>query len=136
MTTATFLFTAFALICALIGVVCVKLCQDHVQSLRSTLGRIVQLEHELSALNASLHKVRQKIYYNARKSDEIEIAQPISAAECDNWLAAQTQGPSSSAAKCACNYCIAQRNERDALRAKLVPKTNSERRNAIEKGRS
>lgn len=136
-------FTGCALIlalgCGVLFVFCLEAsreCRDQAADLRKQSSRLLKLEHESEALSGLLHKLRQKVYSLKPEKQEIEIARTSEAwPACENWLEAQTAGPSSQAAKCACDYCISKRNDRDAARAKLVPKTNSERRDAIEKAR-
>ena len=60
---------------------------------------------------------------------------PVSTAVCENWGIAQREGPRSDAASCECDYCTERRKLREHVRAQLVPKTNAERKNAIEKGK-
>jgi len=138
-TTASFLFTASALICSLLTLVSVLAAyraQRSEESLRRSVGRISALEFETATLASQIHKLRQKIYSTKAPPAASEIADaPNTFPACENWLRAQTEGPSSQAAKCACDYCIAQRNNREAVRAKLVPKTATEIRSHVEKAR-
>lgn len=132
----TFFFTACSLLFALGSAFCAWIAYDQARELTSSRARITNNEHELDLLNAHIHKLRQKIYSTKHETKAIEIVQPLEQAEaCENWLRAQTDGPSSKAAKCGCDYCIAKRNDRDSLRSRIVPKTATERRNVIEAGR-
>lgn len=53
-------------------------------------------------------------------------------AVCENYAAAQREGPGSPAAECQCAYCLRRRAERDALRKKLPQGTHADRVRAIE----
>jgi TolA-binding protein len=104
--------------------------------LRRALSRVSANEAEVQTLTAQIHKLRGKIYSMKPEKQEIEIAdRAVLLGVCENYAAAQTDGPGSKAARCDCPYCEAKRRERDELRARLVPKTNAERRHAIEKGK-
>jgi Tfp pilus assembly major pilin PilA len=113
------LFTGFTLLCALICAACVYVSAAITLELQKDRGRVSNLEHELDAVSGQVHKLRQKIYSPSYAKPAIEIAQQET--PCENWAQAKTLGPASIAAKCACSFCIAQRNERDALRATLRP---------------
>jgi hypothetical protein len=52
----------------------------------------------------------------------VPAEQPVDAPACENWVAAQSAGPTSQAAQCDCAYCLRKRAERGQLRAALVPK--------------
>ena len=111
-------------------------CHETENSLRRSVGRIAALEAETDVLAKQIQKLRGKFYASHAVSETSEIAQVIpTALVCENWQTAQRDGPSSPAAMCECVYCSAKRAERDAFRARVVPKTNSERKDAIEKGR-
>jgi Tfp pilus assembly major pilin PilA len=116
-TTASFLFTGFTLLCAMICAAAVYVCAAITLELQKDRGRVSNLEHELDAVSGQVHKLRQKIYATNSKPQTIEIAtfEP----PCENWLAAQTEGPTSRAANCDCAYCERQRAARADLRAKL-----------------
>ena len=142
MTAVAFFFTGFALICALLCFGCVWWCQraiaicaGHELELRRSINRIATTEHEVGVLGSQIHKLRQKIYSNNALERATEIAPPVSMfPACENWLAAQNEGPASRAAKCECAYCVSQHAARAALRSQLVPKTHAERRDAIKRG--
>ena len=114
-------------------------CAETETSLRRSLGRIAALEAEADVLAKQLHKLRGKLYADKSGTDEklqTEIARPFTQGiVCENWSTAQRDGPRSDAAKCECDYCTAKRAEREATRARLVPKSPKERADAIEKGR-
>lgn len=145
-TVVNWLFTGCALLILAGCVVCVVLayrarneCDETEHALRRALGRIAGLEAELAVLVAQVQKLRGKLYrlkQDPQEETANEIAKPFAQGiACENYLRAQTEGPSSSAAQCACDYCNAKRAERDALRTKFVPKNHGERRDAIERGK-
>jgi hypothetical protein len=135
--------TACALICALVAAVAAWLVAGHAVEARRLVervtdrdARLIELEQGLASLLKQHTRLRGKFYAEKPEKPETVIARTDpSWPACENWLSAQTLGPSSPAAKCGCDYCISKRNDRDAARAKLVPKTHAERRDAIEKGR-
>jgi hypothetical protein len=114
-------------------------CDEIETNLRRSLGRIAAVEAELDVLGKQLHKLRGKFYANRNEEQEkaaIEIARPfVGGLTCENWIAAQRDGPRSAAATCVCDYCNAKRAERDAFRARVVPKTAQERKDHVEKGK-
>lgn len=102
--------------------------------------RLNELEAALDQLQRSNRREFGKLW---KREPEItntqanEIAPQVSLhPPCENWLAAQTEGPHSKAAGCDCVYCNTQRAARARARATLVPKTPAERRNAIERGKA
>ena len=135
------LFTGSAL--ALLGCIfCAALafrarneCIDTETSLRRLIGRLAAVEAELEVVTKQQQKLRGKLY-QSKTADEEKL--PIAISEtpiCENWQIAQRDGPRSAAAKCECADCTRRRAEREATRARLVPKTHQERKDAIEKGR-
>jgi hypothetical protein len=130
MMAAAVIATGFALICSLVAIACVYACFKSVKecdaierALRQAIGRIAALEHEQAVIASHVHKLRQKIYSTKSEEKAIEIANATATlATCENYSAAQREGPQSQAAKCDCAFCEAKRAERDALRVKLVPK--------------
>ena len=135
--------TVFSLLvlsgCAVFGFLAMRSsveCKEIEDHLRRALGRISGNEAEIATLTAQIHKLRGKLYSLKPGETEIEIAKPFSQGlVCENWKTAQTEGPLCEAASCECDYCIAKRVEREDFRARAVPKTTAERRNAIEKGK-
>jgi septal ring factor EnvC (AmiA/AmiB activator) len=110
--------------------------------------RLTSVERDVAALRRELRKLSGKFYstlsaIEEREADEFDASydrdqdaagdsdRQLDAfagiqnleAQCENWKAAQTLGPSSDAAKCECVYCLSKRAERRALRSALVPKT-------------
>jgi len=51
---------------------------------------------------------------------------------CDNWLAAQLEGPRSKAAGCQCTYCLTQRASRAAEKARILAERNRAKANGSE----
>lgn len=120
-------------------------CEDHAGDAESAKlavledrHRITGLERDLDATRRELRKVAGKFYADLaareRERDEGELFEEHGEEEqlplpmlrgqsCENWIAAQTLGPNSEAARCECPYCVFRRAERRALRAALVPKT-------------
>ena len=99
--------------------------------LRAERDRVTTLERELESLRRELRGLAGKFYAARRerepddepmsRSDTAQHAIPGSV--CDNWTAAQREGPLSEAASCECAYCVARRAARTAFRAAAVPKT-------------
>lgn len=102
--------------------------------IREDRARITTNERELDALRRELRKLAGK-FYAAQRTFEEQVEDMVADASdpfdepppdgvaCENWIAAQSLGPTSDEAKCECKYCLARRAERRALRAALVPRT-------------
>lgn len=109
-----------------IEVTCAKIAEER--------SRLTGLERDVDALRRELRKVAGKFYASQREIEDEErewvenyeanVSQhAIPASICDNWTAAQREGPQSEAASCECAYCVGRRAERRAFRAAAVPKT-------------
>lgn len=97
--------------------------------LRAERDRVTVAERELDALRRELRKLSGKFYAMQRDLDvieELDEQRPATIQElmpvCENWELAKQAGPGSKAAACDCLYCLAQRAQRNAVRAQLVPK--------------
>jgi len=136
-------FTVFALLilsgCAVFGWLAydsVRSCRAIEEHLRRSLALVAQLDADVQVLTAQVHKLRGKIYSLKPGEQEIEIAKPFTQGlVCENYKVAQRDGPNCEAAACSCEYCEAKRVERKEFRARAVPKTAQEKRDAIERGR-
>lgn len=51
---------------------------------------------------------------------------------CENWLAAQLEGPRSKAAACECAYCLRARAERAAEKSRILAERNRAKANGSE----
>lgn len=108
-----------------------RAAESTAMKLRAERDRVTVAERELDALRRELRKLSGKFYSAMRELDAVEeiVTPPFDPKPqtgfpvCDNWLDAQTQGPSSEAAKCTCPYCEFRRGERLRQRDELVPKT-------------
>jgi len=103
-------------------------------NLRRTLGRIAALESEHATIMSQIAKLRGKVYSLKPDPWPAGIAAPAAAggagaAVCENYLTAQSQGPRSEAAACECDYCVGKREERSRLRAAILPRPQSAKRN-------
>lgn len=94
------------------------------------LSRISQLEQGLENLIGQHRRLSGKFYQmQDRVSERDTEPEPsheydaVQVVTCENFLAAQIEGPMSKAARCDCAYCNWQRAERARTRATLLPKT-------------
>lgn len=136
-------FTALQLVILSFGVYLVWRAGDHERSaldtlhdieatalkLRAERDRVTVAERELDALRRELRKLSGK-FYAAQREAEVAAALGVDLGDefgqldiCENWAVAKVEGPTSAAAQCQCNYCLAQRAQRDAQRRALVPPT-------------
>lgn len=93
------------------------------QRLSIMRGQVVGLEASVVALDDRLKRLNGKVAREKRgvpdePIDPTDLAFPPSAV-CENWLRSQTEGPSSTAAKCECAYCESRRADRMARRASM-----------------
>lgn len=102
-------------------------------------GRVIALEQALESLAAQHRKLTGKFYAEKRERDEeppppreLSPSATDDAFACDNYRLAQQAGPGSEAASCECDYCVAKRIERDALRRQLPKGPHAARVRAIE----
>jgi hypothetical protein len=109
MTTAAFLFTGCALICALVAFVAARQCRVHEDNMHRAMGRLSAVEAEAAQLTSQIMKLRQKLYYRDHREKHDE---PSESAVCENYARAQLEGPLSKAAKCDCTYCFERRQAR------------------------
>jgi hypothetical protein len=88
------------------------------------------------ATRAELGKIWQKFanLEPARPPPVTEIAPSFDphAQTCDNWLAAQLEGPRSKAAACMCAYCLSARAARAAEKAAILAERNRAKANGSE----
>jgi len=110
--------------------------QNSSMSLRGERHRVTVLERELDALRRELRKVAGKFYASQRElidanQDDDRDLRDVSAVReggsgpesayrspvCENYAAAQRDGPGSDAAKCDCNYCKGRRAAKESFRA-------------------
>lgn len=84
-------------------------------------GQVKGLEVAVVALDEQHKKLAGRVYVDMRKDRKGEQPELMNGAlpACDNWTAAQREGPASAAAGCECQYCNAKRAERAARRANL-----------------
>lgn len=88
-------------------------------------GRIVGLEGALESLHAQHRKLAGRVYadeyWSGQRPEQPQLdVQPGEI--CENFRAAQREGPTSPAASCECGYCVAARAARAQLRAQAIPK--------------
>lgn len=139
------LFTAFALLCLSACALCVYACIRHaseafeaVTDLRGMRARLVGLDAALTEIDGRFEKLTIRLkrlegrFYAERSAVVAQARDPLTidafsrvndaeaAAACDNWQAAQLEGPRSKAAECQCAYCLAQRAARAAEKARIL----------------
>ena len=144
------LFTALALACLVGCFLAVTHAAQHAErahshvhraeglalTLRAERDRLTVLERDTEALRRELRKLSGKFYASQREAENDLEAQryfdrtaiPASVlpgnapttAVCENYAAAQLEGPSSKAAKCECLYCMTRRNARAAEKAAIL----------------
>lgn len=109
---------------------------DDIAKLKAERDRVTVLERDTEALRRELRKLSGKFYASQRDAENDLDAQryyertgiPASVlpgnapttAVCENYAAAQLEGPSSKAAKCECLYCMTRRNARAAEKAAIL----------------
>lgn len=95
--------------------------------LRAERERVTTLEREVESLRRELRSLSGKFYAEKREREPVSSSDTgqhaIAGSVCDNWTAAQREGPLSEAASCECAYCVSRRAARAAFRATAVPKT-------------
>lgn len=102
-------------------------------TLKAERDRVTVLERDTEALRRELRKLGGKFYASLRERTEedhdldaqrfFERQNVLPLPEtkpCDNWLAAQTEGPHSKAARCECLYCMTQRRIRATEKAAIL----------------
>jgi len=100
-------------------------------NLRRTLGRITALESEHATIMSQIAKLRGKVYALRPEPPFTPESQTTTfpSMVCENYAIAQSQGPQSKAAQCECDYCTRKRAERAQLRAAMLPRPQSAKRN-------
>lgn len=112
-----------------------------VRRFRGSAARLTAAEGDLAALSLSHRKLSGKLYGyigSARAEEAGNQTRPersdapvdpsgASRDVCENWHAAQLEGPRSRAAKCECAYCEAMRAYRRSLKVALAPTPNPAR---------
>lgn len=99
-------------------------------TLKAERDRVTVLERDTEALRRELRKLGGKFYASLREADFTYASPDHDARQqslqlpdtkpCDNWLAAQTEGPHSKAARCECLYCMTQRRIRATEKAAIL----------------
>lgn len=130
----TLLFTALSLCAAAAAILFAHLARESARKaehsehrLAIMRGQVAGLEASLMGLDAKHHKLAGRVYadefWRGKREEQPELNPrldpPDGVVACDNWAAAQREGPSSPAAGCECAYCNGRRAERAARRAKL-----------------
>lgn len=129
----TMLFTALSVLALALSAIFAHLARESADRaahsehrLAIMRGQVAGLEAAMMGLDAKHQKLAGRVYadeYWRGKSDKQPELQPDdrwgSLVECQNWLTAQRDGPSSPAAGCECEYCNSRRADRAARRAKL-----------------
>lgn len=107
-----------------------RLCERTAMALRAERDRVTVLERETDALRRELRKLAGKFYAAQREVEEPADSNPPAITDplalhpyCENYGRAQAQGPLSEAARCACGYCEAKRQQKKAFRDQAVPRT-------------
>lgn len=103
-------------------------CDELALKLRGELARITALEGGYEQLHSQHRKLAGKFYardYYDRQHDLDNAPPGITAPQlltpaCENWAAAQLEGPKSKAAACECGYCLAQRAARAREKAAIL----------------
>lgn len=107
---------------------------------RKSAGAIEILRDDHAALEKRIQKLAGRFYRDLRDEPASE-PQPAfdplwDAAKCENWTAAQRDGPGSAAAMCDCDHCVGARAARHDAKSALVPKSNADRIASMRKGLS
>ncbi len=86
------------------------------------------------ATRAELGKIWQKFanLEPGRPPPVTQIEPELTSPVCDNWLAAQLEGPRSKSAACMCAYCLAARAARAAEKAAILAERNRAKANGSE----
>lgn len=124
------LSTAFALLCLALNFLMLwsinadlRAARDLVQRLRGMGNQVNALEQALVSLTSQHRKLAGRVY-QAQGREEPE---PTATAEpCENWALAKLEGPQSKAARCECEYCTLQREQRRAVRKTIAPRNAQE----------
>lgn len=112
-------------------------CAYQSNMLKTMRGRLIANEHSIEALAAAHKKFVGKI-----SKERALVEQPSPPAEeqqlfedeCENYRVAQIEGPLSQAASCECEFCVAKRAARRAVKNVLMPRTTADRLDAIKRG--
>jgi hypothetical protein len=136
--------TAIALIGALLASVAAYTARVHRDHAEREGRRIAALRARVLSLDAMVETLTQQhrklrgAFYQSRAPIEPEppAEDQLELDVCDNWRRAVVEGPTSSAASCECNYCARARVNRAAVRAKLVPKSQADRIEAMRRGQA
>ncbi|HET9350979.1 MAG TPA: hypothetical protein VFO02_06550, partial [Burkholderiales bacterium] len=109
-------------------------------TLKAERDRVTVLERDTEALRRELRKLSGKFYASRRDMpfcghadrdgngvcrycgdrEPSRAEQLVATKPCDNWIAAQTEGPRSEAARCECLYCMTQRRIRATEKAAIL----------------
>lgn len=93
-------------------------CVELQAGLSQQRGRIIGLEHALEKLHAQHRSLVGKMHADRRwQAEAQQDAVSNDDTVCENYRAAQLEGPFSQAASCPCEYCERMRTERAGRRA-------------------
>lgn len=118
--------------------------QREIAKLAAQKAKTLAHDEQIDSLNRQLQRLRGQFHAfraehelvpeidethgqgDANERPSLTVAQQLAAQQmhpCENYTAAQREGPFSAAAKCECNYCTLKRLERASTRERLIPKT-------------
>lgn len=145
---STVLLTGLAALCALKASRDADDAHDQAWKIRKSAGAIEILRDDMDAITKRMSKLAGRFYRNLQDEPEPDDPAPVLVTPppgnwenangqriaCENWSAAQLDGPGSAAAMCDCGYCEAMRRARHDAKAALVPKSNADRIASMRKG--
>jgi len=105
------------------GFIVAERARHEATKLRLARETVHEVELAVESLRKQLASLRGKFYATKEAPPLVVqpgLPQPGDLPACDNWLAAQLEGPRSRAAACDCRYCLEQRHHRAQQKAAIL----------------